>query len=179
MVQEVVQSPLAGWASFYLITGSAAAALTGLQFVVMALITETTASRDINTIDAFSSPTIVHFCFVLLVSAMLNAPWQELSSVALALGVSGVAGAGYALLVTRRARRQKSYRPVLEDWIWHSALPLSAYVAILIAGAASLRHVAGALFTTAAAVMLLMFVGIHNAWDSVTYITVRPPSELP
>jgi hypothetical protein len=30
-------------------------------------------------------------------------------------------------------------------------------------------HLRGALFGIGAAAMLLLFVGIHNAWDAVTY----------
>lgn len=173
VVSDPVRSSLAEWGSFYVITGSAAAALTGLQFVVMALIAETNAKRDIAAIDAFGTPTIVHFCAVLYVSAVLSAPWHTLSSVALVLGVPAAVGAVYAILVTRRAIKQTAYKPVLEDWVWHSSLPIVVYAALLVAGLALTRHTAGALFTTAGATVLMLFVGIHNAWDTVTYITME------
>jgi hypothetical protein len=173
VVPDVVRSSLAEWGSFYVITGSAAAALTGLQFVVMALIAETNARRDIAAIDAFGTPTIVHFCAVLYVSSVLSAPWHTLSNIALALGAGAATGAGYAILVTRRAVKQTAYTPVLEDWIWHSMLPMLVYAALLVAALTLSRHVTGALFVTAGATVLMLFVGIHNAWDTVTYITVE------
>jgi hypothetical protein len=37
---EEARSPLVAWESFYVIVGSSGAALTGLQFVVIALIAE-------------------------------------------------------------------------------------------------------------------------------------------
>ncbi|HEY8312482.1 MAG TPA: hypothetical protein VIG47_18070, partial [Gemmatimonadaceae bacterium] len=80
IAQDVVRSSLAEWGGFYVITGSAAAALTGLQFVVMALVAETNAKRDITAIDAFGTPTIVLFCAVLYVSAAISAPWHSLAS---------------------------------------------------------------------------------------------------
>ena len=66
------------------------------------------------------------FCAVLLIAAILSAPWSVLWGAALALGVSSVAALAYALLVVGRARRQTAYVPVLEDWIWHNVLPLIA-----------------------------------------------------
>lgn len=44
-MHEVVASPLKAWESFYVIVGSSAGAMTGLQFVVMTLIAETGPSR--------------------------------------------------------------------------------------------------------------------------------------
>jgi len=79
----------------------------------------------------------------------------------------------YGLIVVRRARRQTSYRPVLEDWIWHSVLPLIAYTLLLVVSAALIRYPRQALFGIGATSLLLLFVGIHNAWDTVTYIAVE------
>jgi hypothetical protein len=152
--------------------GSSAGALTGLQFVVIALVAESPARADAREIDAFGTPTIVHFCAVLLVSAILSAPWPELWEAASAVGTCGVLGIAYTLIVVRRARRTTNYKPELEDWIWHAVLPLAAYVILLIAAEALPRHHVPALFGVAAFSLLLLFIGIHNAWDTVTYVTV-------
>ncbi len=85
-MEEAARSPLVAWESFYVIVGSSGAALTGLQFVVIALITEARARSTAREIDAFGTPTIIHFCSVLLVSAILSAPWHALSSVGLGFG---------------------------------------------------------------------------------------------
>jgi hypothetical protein len=172
MMQESVRTPLAAWESFYVIVGSSAAALTGLQFVVMALVAEARTRSTTSEIDAFGTPTVVHFCAVLLVSAILSAPWHDVANAGLALGACGLGGVVYAALVIRRARRQAGYRLVLEDWIWHAALPSLAYAGILVASVMVVRHAETALFVIAAMALLLLFIGIHNAWDTVTYITV-------
>src|SRR5215472_6018615 len=99
-------SPLVAWASFYTIVGSSAAALTGLMFVVVTLLPETGGSATGESIDAFGTPTVVHFCMALLVSAILCAPWPSMAGVGLAVAVVGVAGLGYVIVVIRRARRQ-------------------------------------------------------------------------
>ncbi len=165
-------SPLVAWESFYVIVGSSAAALTGLQFVVIALGAEV-QTMAAPTTRAFATPTIVHFCAVLFVSAVISAPWHTLFNPALALGTSGVLGIAYGITVIRHTRRQTQYAPVLEDWIWHVVLPIVAYVALL-SGAVALPTAAErALFAIGAAAVLLLFIGIHNAWDSVIYIALN------
>jgi hypothetical protein len=170
---EQAASPLAAWETFYVIVGSSAAALTGLQFVVIVLGAEVGALGGAPVTRAFATPTIVHFCAVLLVSAILSAPWHSLSNPALALGVCGLVGVAYGLRVVTHARRQTVYVPVLEDWLWHGVLPLVAYATLFAAALALPRHAESSLFVVAASSVLLLFVGIHNAWDAVTYMALR------
>ena len=166
-------SPLRAWESFCVIVGSSAAALTGLQFVVIALIAEARSARSLREIDAFGTPTIVHFCAVLLISAILTAPWRTVSNPSVALGACGLAGVVYGGIVLYRARRQTGYTPVFEDWLWHTVLPFVAYGILTAASIALRRYAEAALFAIAAAALLLLFIGIHNAWDTVTWIAVE------
>lgn len=166
--------PIASWESYYVIAGSSAAALTGLQFVVIALVAEVQQrSSSGAALEAFGTPTIVHFCVALLVSCTLSAPWMTITSPAIALGLIGVIGLVYAAIVIRRARRQTDYHPVFEDWLWHAVFPVVAYGALLGTALAMRSHAREALFFDAAATLLLLFIGIHNAWDTVTYITIQ------
>src|SRR5258706_3313240 len=178
-MEQAVVSPLAAWESFYVIIGSSSAALIGLQFVVIVLSPEMRTLGSSSTTRAFALPTIVHFCAVLFISAILSGPWSALSSAALALGACGVAGFVYAVMVVRHTRRQKDYVPVLEDWVWHGALPLIAYAALLGAAVFLRGNPVPSLFAIGGTALLLLFVGIHNAWDSVVYIALlrRQPSE--
>ena len=165
-------SPFAAWESFYVIVGSSAGGLTGLQFVVMALIAESWPRSTPHTVAAFGTPTIVHFCAALLVSAILSAPWPDTRGAGVALLVLGLSGIVYGLITTRRALRQTGYQPVFEDWLWHSALPLVAYTAIALAELVLGLATAYGMFTVGGAVLLLLLIGIHNAWDTATYITL-------
>jgi hypothetical protein len=169
----VMGEPLAPWESFYVIVGSSAGALTGLQFVVIALIAEAEATASMLEIRAFGTPTVVHFCAALFISAVLSAPWHALSSAGLVVGACGMAGIAYATMAIRHARRQTGYSPDAEDWFWYSALPLVGYASLLAAGILLKRHPEMSLFVIAATALLLMFVGIHNAWDTVTYIALK------
>src|SRR5690348_2927772 len=100
IMQETARalSDLNEWGSFYVVVGSSGAALTGLQFVVMALIAQSTRRSTAREISAFGTPTVIHFCAVLLVAAIVSAPWHSLSSVALALGACGFAGVVYGVI---------------------------------------------------------------------------------
>ena len=172
-------APLSRWENFYVVVGGAAGALTGLQFVVIALISDIGQRSSNAEIDAFATPTIVHFVVALWLSALMSAPWTELSSAAIMLGLTGLAGVIYAIIVIRRAHRQKGYKPVFEDWLWHAALPVVAYGSLLGAGVTVLNYEQPALFTVGGVALLLVFIGIHNAWDTVTWITVRRSQGLP
>ena len=174
---EAIISPLARWESFYVIVGSSAGALTGLQFVVIALIAEAEAAASMQEVRAFGTPTVVHFCAVLFISAVLSAPWDALSGAGFVLDACGAAGLAYVMLAIRHARRQTGYSPDAEDWFWYSALPLVGYALLLAAGILLQRHPAMSLSLVAAIALLLMFVGIHNAWDTVTYIAVERRKE--
>ena len=90
---------LAAWNSFFIIVGSSAGALIGLQFVVMALIAERFPPRAAEAGPAFATPTIVHFGAVLLLSAVQSAPWQEVTFVSAILGLMGLSGVAYIIFV--------------------------------------------------------------------------------
>lgn len=171
-MHAAIAHSLEAWASFYVIVGSAAGALTGLQFVVMTLISggERTRARG-ETISAFGTPNVVHFCASLLVACILSIPWEALHPAGIGVALCGGLGVGYSTIVLQRALRQQEYEPVLEDWLWHTILPALAYATLLLAGLSLAANADGSLFFIGPAALLLVFVGIHNAWDTVTFVT--------
>src|SRR6185312_5031481 len=104
-MEQPVRALLAGWESFYVIAGSVAGALIGLQFVVIALVADSRRRATTPEIAAFGTPTVLHFSAALFLSALLSVPWTGSSGLQFALGACGVAGVGYALVVIGRARR--------------------------------------------------------------------------
>ncbi len=170
---------LDGWDNFYVIVGSSAGALIGLQFVVISLIAARPIARGAAQAGAaFATPSVVHFGVVLLLSAILSAPWDEITAVAVLWGLVGLCGVAYAIVVARRMRLQGAYQPVFEDWLFHALLPFAAYAVLAISAFAALSYAGPALFLVGAAALLLLFIGIHNAWDAVTYqVLVRSRQE--
>src|SRR6516162_8292048 len=92
-------SELAAWDSFYVIVGSAAGALIGLQFVVVTLIAQRPTRASPDGSAAFGTPTVVHFGTALLLSALARVPWQSISPAATLWVAIGVCGVIYSLNV--------------------------------------------------------------------------------
>jgi len=155
-------------------TGSSAAALTGLMFVVITLVTRMErAQRTHNGIATFSTPTVMHFGSALLISAILSAPWHSLVHAGTLLGLIGLYAVAYVVRVTLRTRRLTVYRADFEDWVWYTILPFVAYGAIFAGAIVLPAFPAKALFALAGGVVMLIFIGIRNAWDIVTFLAVR------
>ncbi len=172
------------WADFYLLTGTAAATLTGLQFVAVTLMT--TASRQLVAdpeagVAAYAAPTVTHFLLTLILSCLMLVPWHDWMGLHVTLVVMGASALVYSAVVIRRTLAMKIYTPVLEDWIFHMILPFIAYLAVFLA-AFFIGRGSTPLFVVGAATVLLLVVGVHNAWDMVTFLTItaikaQPPKE--
>jgi hypothetical protein len=173
---------LGEWENFYVIVGSSAGALIGLQFIVMTLIAERPPPRAAEAGRVFATPTIVHFSAVLLLSALLSMPLHTTIIAAVLVCLVGLSGLIYGAIVAGRMRNQVTYKPDAEDWGFFVLLPLVAY-AMLTASAFEMPfHTREALFGVGASTLLLLFTGIHNTWDSVSYLVLfnaqRPGAEL-
>jgi hypothetical protein len=167
---------LEGWSNFYVIVGSSAAGLTGLTFVVIALVSDAHAVR-MSGLRAFVTPIVMHFGAALWLSALLCIPGHTAVSVAACMIVSGAILSAYGATTTYRMYRGRAtYRPVIEDWIWNATLPSLCYLGLLVAGVLALQRTAAALYIIGAAALTLLFVGVHNAWDLAVWVTVEGPT---
>jgi hypothetical protein len=147
--------PLESWSNFYVIVGSSAGGLTGLTFVVIALIGD--AHPRLPGLRAFISPTVVHFCSVLGIAALLSIPGQAPSSIGLCLAASGLVGVIYSVGTTVQLHRNRLvYEPVATYWIWNVLLPTLCYLVLLIVGLLARAHAAAALYATAAVSLVLL-----------------------
>jgi hypothetical protein len=162
-------SVLNEWDSFYVIVGSAAGALIGLQFVVMTLVADKPTPGASEAGRSFATPTVVHFSASLLLSALVRVPWPNVVPAFWAAGTVGVCGLIYMAVVVLRMLHQRVYRPDLEDLTFHVALPMASYGLLVLSGVFCIAHLEMALFGVGGAALLLLFVGIHNAWDAVAY----------
>lgn len=175
-MNAVADPRLSAWQNYYVIIGSSAAALIGIQFIVITLIASRRKRPPSTTVSAFGTPTVVHLAGALIVSAVMAAPSPSLFATSVVLTLCGVAGLVYTSIVIRLARKQNDYAPVWEDWLWHAILPYAAYVAVALALVfEDVMDTFVALFVPAAAALSLLLIGIHNAWDTVTHIVVTDP----
>jgi hypothetical protein len=167
---------LTEWQNFYVIVGSSAGALIGLQFVVMALIANMPGLR-LQGGEAFVTPAIVHFGTAMFLAGVMSAPWHGMEPVVLLWGLTGIVGVLYAVTIVLRLRKQDAYHPEFEDWLFHAVLPCLAYAGLIASASVGFLFERPALFGVAAATVLLLFIGIHNAWDNVAYHVFKKKHE--
>jgi hypothetical protein len=175
VIQEAGVSLLGTWQNFYIILGAAAATLTGLMFVVITLMTSVRVrvSTAYTAVAAFNTPTVVHFCLVLLLAVLISAPWQALWQVSLVLGLTGLGGGLYILSTIPQMRNFEDYQPKRYDWVWYITIPIVTYACLIVAAILLPGYPAPNLYAIAAVALILLFTGIHNAWDLVVYLAVE------
>jgi hypothetical protein len=161
---------LTAWISFYMVMGSSAGALIGLQFVVIALVANL-PGRNVQAQggEAFVAPTLVHFGMVLLLAGIVSSPWSEIWLAATLMCFAGFAGLIYMGFVMWRMWKHTAYKAEWEDWVFHAFLPSLAYLLLAASAAAVVAQHFNELFGVAASALLLLFTGIHNAWDNASY----------
>jgi len=144
------------------------------MFVVITLVRRAdrtrTQAQSQTGISTFSTPIVLHFAAALFVSLFLSAPLHSFVAAAVVLGVGGLYGIGYVVYIAYRTRSLTIYTADPEDWTWYIILPLLAYVILAVGAVFLLIAPARALFALAGGVVLLVLVGVRNAWDIVTYI---------
>jgi hypothetical protein len=172
-------NPFGEWQNFYEIVGSAAGALTGLQFVVMALMADLPKmDSETEAVSVFSTPSIVNFGVVLLIAAVHAMPWHTLQAISIVWAVVGILGIAYTLITGWRLKKQKAYEPVFEDYFYRVILPVIGYGALAAAALVLRVSARAALFQAAAVVLLLLFSGIHDAWDNATFLVFYKRGEV-
>lgn len=166
------------WGSFYVMTGSSAAALIGLMFVVITLSAGDRAlSHNPEGISTYSTPTVMHFGAAFLISALFVAPWHHPLIPTILLASGSLYGLVYVARAAYRATQLPAYTPDVEDRVWYGILPFLAYGVVFIGAVALPIVMWKALLAVAAGVVLLIFIGIRNAWDIVTFLVVRAGSD--
>jgi hypothetical protein len=163
-----VARTLEGWGEFYVVVGAAAAALTGLMFVVIALRADE-SQRSVDRFEAFATPTLVAFATVLAISALATVPAHSETSLGVCLALSGIAGVVYTCYNTRQVQHEEGYT-YMSDWAWRHIAPGFDYVALFIAGIVVWVDDVVALYMLGACAVVMLFIGIHNAWDTAVWI---------
>jgi hypothetical protein len=163
-----------GWDSFYLLIGTAAAALIGLLFVVATL----TAGHDATAVSRgthlYNTPTVFNLAAVLVISALALAPDVPAHVVGLLLALSAAVGFIYSTIIIVEFRRGKTPAPPHWSDIWcYAVAPAALYLALGVIAALIWRRQAWVPYGVAATSVALLLVAIRNAWDLVTWLAPR------
>jgi hypothetical protein len=163
---------LAGWESFYQVTGEGAATLTGLLFLAATLTGGRDPERLSQGLRVFSTPTVVKFVTVILASALALIPrpddgWGTAGLVAL-----GVFGIVYGLKNCWSLHRFGNATHWSDPWFYGYAPPV-AYAALTLAAVATVHRTAIGPSAVAGSVLLILVLAIRNAWDLVSWLAPR------
>lgn len=165
---------LEAWHDFYMVVGTGAAALTGLLFVIVSLGPRVVAPQANKGVRGFVSPIATHFTTVLVASSIMLVPGLPLP----VLGGFFVGGGCGGIVYTAWTRVHKLWRAnnlSALDWIWYAAMPVLCFALIAASGALIMAGLAIGLYVIAGATLLLVVVGIRNAWDIVLWVAKRQP----
>jgi hypothetical protein len=164
------------WENFYLLVGSAAGALIGLMFVVTTL----TAGLDPGQVSrggrVYVTPIVFHFAVVVVVSAISAVPALPDPVVGVTLALMGGAGFVYSAATTVRmfALQWTGAPPDWSDKFFYGFLPAVAYLALAGAAGAVWLLPWSAPYAVGIVMLVLLLIGIRNAWDLATALVQRP-----
>ena len=169
------------WHDFYVLVGTASATLVGLMFVAASIGSSVFSEQHRTALQAFISPTVVNFASALFTCIGVMIPSQTWLSLGLLLAAGGIAGLVYAGRVWFQMIIRRSFHVDAIDRMFYATVPLLGYLLVLAAGILLLLRLRWSAEVTAAALVVLMFAGIRNAWDMTTWIMMRTPTsaELP
>ena len=163
------------WHDFYLIIGAASATLVGLMFVTASIGANVFKEENRAAMQAFISPTVVHFVSLLFVSVVCAVPSHTPTSLGILLVVSGVAGLAYSARIWMQLFVRRRFNVDIVDRLFYALVPVLGYALILVAAGLLLAHARWGLEALAAALIILMLAGLRNGWDMTTWIVIRTP----
>jgi hypothetical protein len=165
---------LTQWHDFYALIGGAAATLVALIFVAVSIGAGVFTAKHQAGVRSFLSPTVVHFTAILVICLLANIPTDNRALLGALLGCVGAVGLGYSGWVWRRMRRHGIAASIdAVDRLWYALLPVPAYLTVIAAGAGLYEGRGQSLDLLAAALILLLLIGIRNAWDMTVWIIDR------
>jgi hypothetical protein len=175
MVKEAAAPLLEHWHEFYLLIGTAAAALVALLFVAASIGTGLLARHADGPTRTYVSPIAFHFTSALFVSAAALVPSHTRLTLGALVGLNAVAGIVYSAFVLRRLLTDDISD--LADKLCYGVIPLLAYAAGIAAAWLIFAGSTHAPEFLAGTVVLLLIVNIRNAWDLMLSLSRRRVEE--
>ena len=167
------------WHDFYVLLGTASATLVGLMFVAASIGATVFNEEHRGALEAFITPTVVHFAAVLFACLVITIPthyWESLSAL---LGVGGLAGLIYGGRVLVQLIIRHRFNVELVDRLFYALIPLAGYLLALGAAVLGFLHIAASAYLMAAALLVLLLAGLRNAWDMMVWIMIKVPGGPP
>jgi hypothetical protein len=164
---------LESWREFYAFAGAAAATLMGLMFVVASLGHRSLATEEGQRVTrALFTPIVVFFATLIVVAMLMLIP--DVPPNVLGALLAAVSVGGLVYMVASGAHRVWLANELgFDDLLWYVVLPYVSYALFGVAAVAIWKSAPFGPHVVAATMILLLLIGIRNAWDLVVYSMQR------
>lgn len=117
---------------------------------------------------------MLHFSAIVIACLILMVPSHDRMSLCVILLVGAATGLAYSCNVWLQMRRRGFSATIdLADRIWYGLSPVAGYLMIAAAAIMLPLRIGAALELIAAALVVLLLLGIRNAWDMTVWITLH------
>jgi hypothetical protein len=171
------------WHEFYILLGTAAAALVALLFVAASIGAGLIRTGRGSPTHTFTSPIVFHYTYVLFVSLVSLIPINTDWSLAFTIGISAAIAFGYSCLIFVQVLRRPTID--LDDRLSYGASPLVGYAATFASSVFLFERSEIGPPLLAGALILLLLINIRNAWDLMLFFAqqhgsdAKPPGSTP
>jgi len=172
-----VRAMMASWHDFYELIGTASATLIGLMFVAASIAAGFLNEAHRAGMRVFFTPTIAHFTSALAICILITVPTLNLPRLGAALLACGIIGLAYAASVWWSMNRGLGQTVALDDQLWYALAPTICFILLAGSGVLLLFHHLAGIELVAGVLVLLLLLGIRNAWDIMIWVVLRPPSK--
>jgi hypothetical protein len=164
------------WHEFYILLGTASAALVALLFVAASIGASVLTPERAGATRTYLSPVVFHYSNTLFLSLIALIPGLTPTAFGITVAVAAAGSLVYSIYIF--ARLLGDDIADLADRLAYGAVPLIAYSAALAAACLLLaRAAAFSLDVLAGAALLLLVVNIRNAWDLMIALARRATQE--
>jgi hypothetical protein len=165
------------WHDFYMLLGTASAALMALLFVAASIGASFLTPERSTATRTFMSPVVFHLSAVLLLSLVVLVPTHAPLTLALVIGIGAVIGFAYTVFVLK-GLVQTGTRDVA-DLFGYGVCPFLSYAAALLAAVLIAKLSVAGPEILAGALLLLLAINIRNAWDLMLAFARRLAAQTP
>jgi hypothetical protein len=160
------------WHDFYLLTGGAAATLTGLMFVAVTFGAGLVSKANATTVRAFLDPPVSHFVHVIVTACVVVMPTMTgrvFGALLLAGVVLRLASLVWVYRQYREAHRLHGDME-LSDWTMGIVLPALAFVVLSVAAIGFLTGLHAWFSPVGGATLGVLIIGVRSAWELMLWL---------
>ena len=165
------------WHDFYILLGTASAALVALLFVAVSVGASLISPERSTATRTFMSPVVFHYSSILLLSLIALIPNLTAAALAFAIALLAVIGMGYTTVVLVGLARASISD--VADRLGYGLLPLTAYLGMLAAAGLAFVEMPLSADILAGSLLFLLAINIRNAWDLLLAFARRIASQRP